>query len=79
MAFVVEDRDEAAAALDERGRPELLFATTTTGTAFAFHDARATHGHLVEIYERTERLAGFHDLVRRSWEGWTGDDPIRSP
>ncbi|MCH9837879.1 hypothetical protein K0U83_19615, partial [bacterium] len=57
--------------------PRRLVATTSGGQAFAFHDARATMGHLLEIYERTDRLAAFYAMVRDASVNWTGDDPVR--
>jgi hypothetical protein len=79
VAFFVDGRDDAATDLVRRGAPELLFATTAGGLSFAFHDARRTHGHLIEIYEPTARITGFYDMVRDASRGWSGDDPIRSP
>jgi Glyoxalase/Bleomycin resistance protein/Dioxygenase superfamily len=68
VAFFVDDFETAAAQLTASGMP---------GMAFGFHDGRAEHGHLVEIYERTDGLARFYDMVRDSAAGWDGSDPIR--
>jgi hypothetical protein len=78
VAFFVEDFTTAAAQLTGAGLPEVLYAETAGGMAFGFHDGRAEHGHLVEIYERTERLAWFYDMVRDASTRWDGSDPIRS-
>jgi hypothetical protein len=78
VACFVDDFESAAAQLTVSGIPEMLYAETAAGMQFAFHDARAERGHLVEIYERTDRLAWFYDMVRESAAGWDGSDPIRS-
>ena len=70
--FVTASRDLAAA-----GHPEVLYAETTTGMPFAFHDALADRGHLIEIYERTPALARFYDMVRDASIGWDGTNPVR--
>jgi catechol 2,3-dioxygenase-like lactoylglutathione lyase family enzyme len=77
VASFVDDFAAANAALTADGFACRLRAATSGGQAFAFHDARPTMGHLLEIYERTERLAGFYAMVREASVGWTGDDPVR--
>jgi Glyoxalase/Bleomycin resistance protein/Dioxygenase superfamily len=64
MAFFVDSIEETAAALIKAGMPEVLRASTASGMAFAFHDARAELGHFIEIYEPNERLLGFYAHVR---------------
>ena len=64
-AYFVEDVEAAQLALTEVGYPELLFANVAgSSTAFAFHDARPTLGHLIEIYEGTPRLREFYAYIR---------------
>jgi len=77
VAFFVDDFDTAGQSLITDGFDRRLVARTSGGQAFAFHDARPTLGHLLEIYERTERLAAFYDMVRDAATDWTGTDPIR--
>ena len=55
----------------------MLYAETATGMPFAFHDALAERGHLIEIYERTAPLARFYDMVRTAAIDWDGVDPVR--
>ena len=76
MAFFVDNVSDAQASLAENGWPESLYATAGD-TAFAMHDATADLGHLVEVYEDTERLLGFYSHVRSLRAGWDGSDPIR--
>jgi len=77
MAFMVESFDRAAAELVGRGWPAAMVASAGA-TRFAFHDAVSDLGHFVEIYERSEGLVGFYDMVRSSSVRWDGVDPIRS-
>lgn len=77
MAHFVDDFDVATAMLGDAGRPEVLYGETTTGTRFAFHDALAERGHLIEVYERSPGLARFYDLVRTAADDWDGTEPIR--
>ncbi len=77
LAFFVDDLAAAQAELAERGWPEALYAETAAGSAFVFHDATATLGHMVELYEGTERLRGFYERVAAASRGWDGTDPVR--
>lgn len=77
MAHFVDDFAAASTALTASGAVEILYAETASGMPFAFHDSRAEHGHLIEIYERTERLGRFYDMVRDASLGWAGDAAIR--
>ena len=65
MAFMVADLDDAVAWCARLGWPTLLDAVTGTGQRFVFADARASLGHLVEMYEPSERLLGFYEHVRQ--------------
>jgi catechol 2,3-dioxygenase-like lactoylglutathione lyase family enzyme len=77
IASFVDDLEATSAELVDDGLTCRLRASTSGGQSFAFHDARATHGHLLEIYEPTNRLVSFYDMVRDAATGWTGRDPIR--
>lgn len=77
VAFFVDDLVAASRSLVEGGYPEALYAETSDGTAFAFHDARPTRGHLIEIYEPTARLRGFYAMVREASIDWDGAEPVR--
>jgi len=65
MAFMVPDLEQAIAWCARQKWPTLLDANTSTGQRFVFADARETLGHLVEMYEPSERLLGFYDHVRQ--------------
>ena len=77
VAHFVDDLVKAQAALVEGGWPEVLWASTSSGVAFAFHDATASLGHMIELYEGVPGLRGFYDRVREASIGWGGADPIR--
>ena len=47
------------------------------GADFAFIDARATLGHMIEIYPKSDGLLGFYKMVRDASIDWDGADPIR--
>lgn len=63
LAFMVESLADAATWCAHQGWPELLWARTEAGQEFAFMDARAELGHLVELYEPSERLLQFYRMV----------------
>ena len=77
VATIVDDFDAAVAHYAEHGCPVMTKATTEGGTDFWFLDARACYGHLIEIYERSEGLIGFYDMVAQAADGWRGEAPLR--
>jgi hypothetical protein len=77
VATFVDDVGAAIAAYAEHGLPLAARAETLTGTEFAFIDATATLGHMIEIYVPDKGLRGFYDFVRQSAHEWDGADPIR--
>ncbi len=75
VAWLADDLDAEAARL---GLP--LFHTGRAGPVRAhWLDARATLGHHIEVLQTSPELLGFHELMRRSAEGWDGRDPLRPP
>ncbi|MEM9609024.1 MAG: VOC family protein [Actinomycetota bacterium] len=60
VAVFAEDLDRAAEEQRMAGRPEVVRAATANGVRFAWFDASATLGHLVEVYERHPLLEGFY-------------------
>ena len=77
-AYFVEDLDREAARLCSLGYPQAMLAATASGRRFAFHDAVADLGHLLEIYELDDGLGGFYRMVAEAAEDWDGRDPVRS-
>lgn len=85
VAHFVPELPAALKAHQQAGRPIAMQARTAPasptepGTAFAFVDARTTHGHYLELYEPGERLAGFYSMVREAAVGWDGKtNPVRT-
>lgn len=78
VAHFVGDFATTATGLVAHGHAEVLYAETSSGMPFAFHDGLDEFGHHIEIYERTDRLAAFYGMVRDASVGWNGTDPIRT-
>jgi len=76
VAFMVPDLDQALIDALGYGWSEELWAATATGQCFAFVRAPEL-GHLVEMYEPSERLVGFYQRVAEAARGWNGDEPVR--
>ena len=79
LAYFVDDLSTTIRTLVDRGHQLAMSARTTGGTEFHFIDAVATHGHLFEIYRRSERLRRFYAMVADAAAGWDGTDPVRVP
>jgi Glyoxalase/Bleomycin resistance protein/Dioxygenase superfamily len=78
LAFFAPDLPALSAQLAARGWPEALYAETASGQVFMFHDASATLGHMIELYEPTPALLGFYAAVRDTALDWDGSEPVRS-
>ena len=77
LAFIVEDLHATVKALVASGYEIAMSARTTQGTEFHFVDTRPTHGHMIELYERSDRLIDFYAMVADAATGWAGDQPVR--
>jgi catechol 2,3-dioxygenase-like lactoylglutathione lyase family enzyme len=64
LAFMVDSLDATIRACRTSGWPVLLDATTVGGQRFVFCDARASRGHLIELYEPTPTLTAFYARIR---------------
>jgi hypothetical protein len=78
LATFVPDLDAAIASYNRDGMPLAQYAVTTTRTAFAFIDAVARCGHMLELYEPSQALTGFYAMVAGAAQGWDGSDALRS-
>jgi catechol 2,3-dioxygenase-like lactoylglutathione lyase family enzyme len=78
VAWLAPDLDEASAALSVAGVP--LFHTGRSGPVrAAWHDARATLGHHIEVLQECPEILGFYELMRSSAEDWDGvSKPLRA-
>jgi catechol 2,3-dioxygenase-like lactoylglutathione lyase family enzyme len=77
VAFIVDDISTCVSRLSDEGLPMAMTADTAGGTAFHFVDAWASHGHFLELYERTDRVERFYRMVADAASGWDGRDPVR--
>jgi catechol 2,3-dioxygenase-like lactoylglutathione lyase family enzyme len=77
LAFIVPDLDLAVRHLLDLGYSLAQSARTAGGIVFHFVDAVARLGHMLELYERDQRLLEFYAEVRTAADGWDGRDPIR--
>jgi catechol 2,3-dioxygenase-like lactoylglutathione lyase family enzyme len=78
VASFVASLEETIEAYQRAGMPLATRAVTKNGgSEFAFIDTTAHTGHMLEIYERSESLAGFYQFVRQAARGWDGLDPVR--
>jgi catechol 2,3-dioxygenase-like lactoylglutathione lyase family enzyme len=76
-ALIVDDLAKAIDRFAAEGVALAQHATTATGTDFAFIDATARYGHMIELYEPTPTLTGFYAMVAAAAENWDGRDPLR--
>ena len=76
-AIFVDNLDSGIGTFEGEGMPLAQLCETTTGTRFAFVDASETLGHMIELYEPGEAIAGFYKMVREAAQEWDGSDPIR--
>ncbi|ORM35978.1 VOC family protein [Williamsia sp. 1135] len=77
VAIMVSSFDDQQRQFTADGWPAVLTATTPNGNNFAFHDARAQLGHLVEIYEPRPTILGLYRKVADAAVDWDGSDPVR--
>ena len=55
-----------------------MTASTALGPRFAFADATAELGHMLEIYEDGQGMRAFYAMVAEATRDWDGVDPVRS-
>ena len=77
LAFIVDDLHGTLKALVKAGYEIALSARTTNGTEFHFVDTRPALGHMIELYQRSDRLRDFYAMVAAAADGWTGAEPVR--
>lgn len=78
IATFVPGLDAAIADFAERGMPLAQLSETSTGTRYAFIDARGALGHMIELYEPSAALTGFYAMVAAAARDWDGSDPVRN-
>jgi len=73
---LADDLDVERARLEATGLR--CFHTGRTGpVSAAWFDGDTTLGHHVEVLQRSERLTGFHEMVREAGSDWDGREPLR--
>ena len=77
LAFVVDDLRGTVKALLAGGYDIAMSARTTGGTEFYFVDTTMTHGHMLELYERSDRLLAFYAMIASRARNWDGSEPVR--
>lgn len=80
VAVFAEDLHETLRKMNGNGYETASLAVTRNGgVEFAFVDATKDLGHMIEVYEPTDMLTGFYDMVRHAADGWNGRDVFISP
>ena len=77
MAMMVDSLEQAYKDAGVRGYELAARAAVPSGLEFAFVDTVASLGHMLEIYEKSDQLLGFYEMVRSASDGWDGSDPVR--
>ena len=77
MAMMVDSLEQAYKDVGVRGYELAARAAVPSGLEFAFVDTVASLGHMLEIYEKSDQLLGFYEMVRSASDGWDGSDPVR--
>ncbi|MEQ8716778.1 MAG: VOC family protein [Acidimicrobiales bacterium] len=77
MALFCDDVGAEAARLEAAGHPVAQTALAWGQTRFTFVDTTATRGHMIELYEPSDRLLDFYAMVADAAAGWDGGDPVR--
>ncbi|RGP41744.1 hypothetical protein BPTFM16_02052 [Altererythrobacter insulae] len=77
MAIWVESLEQAIADFSAQDISLVQLSKVASGTRYAFVDARKTMGHMLELYEPTEQLTDFYQMVRQASKDWDGSEPVR--
>lgn len=76
-ACFVDDLDAAIADFEEEGMPLAQISESHAGMRFAFVDATATLGHMIELYASGSGIEEFYAMVRDASKNWDGSEPVR--
>ncbi len=76
-ACFVDDLDAAIADYEKQGMPLAQISQSNTDMRFAFVDATATLGHMIELYAAGSGVEEFYAMVRGASKNWDGKDPVR--
>jgi catechol 2,3-dioxygenase-like lactoylglutathione lyase family enzyme len=76
-AVFVNALDAAIEQFDKAGLPLAQLSETVNGVRYAFIDAAATLGHMIELYEPAPPLTGFYAMVAAAARDGNGDNLLR--
>ncbi len=77
LALLATDFDGETRRLEALGHP-LAWALTLPGICRVhYHDTLAVFGHFIELWESTDAMRGFVDMVESAAAGWDGSEPVR--
>jgi hypothetical protein len=77
VATFVASIDAEQRRLVDLGWPPVMTAETPSGLRYAFHDARPSLGHLLEVYEPAPGVLRLYAMVAAAAEAWDGTEPVR--
>jgi hypothetical protein len=77
LALLAAEFDAESRRLDALGHPVAWELTLPGICRVRYHDTLAVFGHFVELWESTEAMRGFLELVEAASRGWDGTDPVR--
>ena len=77
MAVMTADLRASYQHFGDRGLRLATRACTLSGVEFAFIDALSSLGHFIEIYESSDQLLVFYQMVKEAAINFDVEDPIR--
>ena len=77
LAVMTSDLKASYKHFERQGLMLATRAVTLSGVEFAFIDALDSLGHFIEIYESSEQLLGFYQMVKEAAVNFDVEDPIR--
>ncbi len=77
LAVMTSDLTASYQHFESQGLRIATRAITLSGVEFAFIDALASLGHFIEIYESSDQLLGFYQMVKDAAKTLNVDDPIQ--
>jgi catechol 2,3-dioxygenase-like lactoylglutathione lyase family enzyme len=78
VALFADDTDAACAQYATDGFETAFRAEMNDGFVYAFVDAVAEYGHMIELYQPLPQLTGFYDMVADAAKSFKGGDVIET-
>lgn len=77
LALLARDLEAESARLERLGHP-LAWSLTLPGICRVnYHDTLRSFGHFLELWESTDTMRGFLEMVEAAARDWDGRDPVR--